>query len=104
MAHSQEFPRNKSGQTYGSAEGMSFDSAPDLIAAVTSDGKSGYVRRVDVLREVAPPKNPASALEQMNSRKAAGPRVMPVYLSDGTTRIGVFEIGDSGTATRSDTQ
>jgi hypothetical protein len=86
-----EFPRNESGQTYGSEEdATSYDNAPDLIRAYTTDLKIGYVLRNDLRGPV--PSTPDEAIA-LNSASA---REIPVYAVDGKTRIGVFVVHAAG--------
>ena len=75
---------NASGQTYG----MENDSGtPDLIAVSFKNGETGYAYSSQVGPNSCPqPANPTQALEWQNT-----PLVtvhVPVYLSDGKTRIG----------------
>lgn len=85
------FPRNESGQTYGSDLGAtSWDTVPDLIKAIGVDGTEGYLRREDVYE--APPKTPDEALARQRSRMGTV-RQIPLYAVDGKTIIGVFNIG-----------
>jgi hypothetical protein len=77
-----EFPVNANGETYGSPLN---DQVPDLMLTRAEGGKIGYVRvsELDLAR---------------NARKSStNPnRVfdIPVYLSDGETRVGVFRVVD----------
>jgi hypothetical protein len=88
------WPTNEQGQTYGSAGlAKSPDDEPDLMA-VASDGKKGYCYKTDLARP------PLEALEgesahDLNSAGARG-YAIPKYQSDGTTQIGVFQIGGPG--------
>lgn len=85
------YPKNKSGQTYGSElYASSPDKAPDLISAVAVDGTSGYVRSVD-LNEVMP-KTPEEAIARQNKRKIGDVRKISVYDVDGKTVIGTFNV------------
>ncbi|MEY8369799.1 hypothetical protein AALA24_13685 [Anaerovoracaceae bacterium 42-11] len=76
---------NKSGETYGTY--FSEGGVPDLIAAVATNGKSGYIKQVDLDGKI--PDNPKDALELQKNQKS---RVIPVYKEDGTTVIGGFVI------------
>lgn len=74
---------NERGQTYG----VRNDSGtPDLIAAVASNGNEGYVLRTDL----AGGTHPAGPGQAATMRPA--PRTIPVFKSDGTTKIGEFTI------------
>ena len=78
---------NASGQTYGMENG---NGTPDLIAVIASNGKTGYAYSSEEGPKSCPqPANPAQALEWQNT-----PLVtvhVPVYLSDGKTRIGQLD-------------
>jgi hypothetical protein len=85
------WPTNARGQTYGSSgQANAVTGEPDLIAAIATNGKTGYVLRTDM--ELPPPANPSEAV----ARNTAPPRTIPVYQSDGLTQIGVFIIGGTG--------
>lgn len=82
------FPKNKSGETYGSARDVSpNEKDPDLIKARGINGKIGYVRATDL--EEDEPKTPEEALAQQTKQTT---RVINVYESDGNTIIDKFEI------------
>lgn len=84
------FKRNASGETYGSdLYSASPNTEPDLIAAVGTGGKSGYVRAADVFG--AQPKTPQQAVAY--DRKHTKSRAVPLYASNGKTVIGTFVIG-----------
>lgn len=75
---------NERGQTYG----VQNDSGtPDLVAAVASNGKEGYVLRTDLDGGIHP-KNPSQAA----TMQPPAPRTIPVFESDGSTQIGEFTI------------
>jgi hypothetical protein len=84
---------NAHGQSYGVANEHG---APDLIAVQTSDGRDGYafaaeVADADGTTAAKGFKSPQEALDWQ--KKMAGKSVqVPVYLSDGTTRIGDFVV------------
>jgi hypothetical protein len=92
-AHHYGWPLNASGLTYGSsAAAVSPQGEPDLIMAEATNGKAGYVYRSD-LEEPAP-----SSLQEalrIQAARAGTWREIPVYLVDGSTKIGVFVIGES---------
>jgi hypothetical protein len=84
---------NSRGLTYGVVNG---DGSPDLIAVVTDDGQAGYVY-ADQLAEADGDaaarrfRSPAEALTWQE--KVAGTVVrVPVYESDGKTRVGEFTV------------
>ena len=86
---------NENGETYG-VEGEG-GKIPDLIAVTgrADDGTfvSGYVRASDM--EQPMPTSPEEAIRMQEEYQAKYPngRDIPVYRSDGTTRIGTFTIG-----------
>lgn len=94
-----DFPVNDDGQTYGSTDGVGRKDYPDLILVEASNGRQGYVEN-DVLNEVtgANVSSPAEAVAWQRKMDAAGQasKWIPVYLSDGKTQIGTFEV-DRGT-------
>ncbi|MFN3707565.1 hypothetical protein [Microcella sp.] len=77
-----EFAVNANGETYGSPLG---DRVPDLMLTRAEGGKIGYVRvkELDLAR---------------NARKSStNPNKVfdiPVYLSDGETKVGVYRVVD----------
>ncbi|BBH20258.1 hypothetical protein Back11_16030 [Paenibacillus baekrokdamisoli] len=85
------YPKNKNGQTYGSAaDATSPETEPDLIQAEGVDGTVGYVLKKDLDGEQ--PKTPEEAIAIQNSRPPGG-YDYPLYDVDGKTVIGVFHIG-----------
>ena len=89
-AKNMSYPKNKYGQTYGSAtDAASPDAEPELIRAIGVDGTTGYVLKKDLDGER--PKSPEEAIAIQNSRTPGG-RVIPLYDVDGETVIGVFHV------------
>ncbi|WP_179088701.1 hypothetical protein [Paenibacillus amylolyticus] len=85
------YPKNKNGQTYGSAAyATSPETEPDLILATGVDGTDGYLLKKDMDGEQ--PKTPEEAIAIQNSRSPDG-RDIPLYDKDGETVIGVFHVG-----------
>lgn len=85
------WPTNARGQTYGSSgQANTVTGEPDLIAAIATNGKTGYVLRTDM--ELPAPANPSEAV----ARNTAPPTTIPVYQTDGLTQIGVFIIDGTG--------
>ncbi|HVW79564.1 MAG TPA: hypothetical protein VHB69_01315 [Mycobacteriales bacterium] len=86
------WPRNTSGQTYGSAMGITVPAdLPDLISVIASNGRPGYVHKAPYLAAIeSAPANP-----QIAATESPRPATLPVYAEDGHTRIGVFVIGSS---------
>lgn len=84
-----DFPVNAKGETYGSAiNAMSPDEEPELIAAVATNGKSGYVRKSELDAADPAPISPEAAATAKPVRET-----VPVYASDGSTVIGEFKVG-----------
>jgi hypothetical protein len=90
-AKNMNYPKNKNGQTYGSAtDATSPETEPELISAIGVDGTKGYVLKKDIDGEQ--PKSPEEAISIQNSRSPGG-RDIPLYNVDGETVIGVFHGG-----------
>lgn len=82
-----EYKTNDSGETYGSAVGVvDPENEPDLIQAVATNGREGYVRKTDLVEPA-----PASPEEASQLRATLG-RAIPVYSSDGKSVVGEFVI------------
>ncbi|MEV7767976.1 hypothetical protein [Microbacterium sp. NPDC086615] len=83
---------NDRGQNYGSAGA---GEEPDLIAVVATNGRQGYVD-ADELADATGSSHdftsPEEALRWQEER-AGRAVVVPVYLSDGVTRVGDFVVG-----------
>jgi len=68
-ATTKDFPMNENGQTYGvSMDMLSIEEYPDLIAAIATNGKEGYILKSDLERyyAAAMPNNPEEAIAMMN--------------------------------------
>ena len=96
-----DYAENDSGLTYGSAaEAASPDQEPDLIAAMATNGRQGYVRKTDLdgangSAAAAGFRSPEEALAWQAERAAEVARgvadpTTPVYAQDGFTVIGEF--------------
>jgi hypothetical protein len=87
---------NARGETYGVPNAHGF---PDLVGVVFDNGKGqGYAKWKDLNCAQdwpGPPRSPAEALAQEKQREDTNVAI-PVYKSDGTTKIGVFLIGNRG--------
>lgn len=82
------FPRNASGETYGSARNVApNEKTPDLVKVEGINGKIGYARLTDLNGEE--PKTIEEALAQQSKKEV---RVINVYESDGKKIIDKFEI------------
>jgi RNA polymerase sigma factor (sigma-70 family) len=88
--------KNASGQTYG-VQGNS-PVAPDLIAVQTTTGLDGYAYAKDLDAADGPmPTSPPQAAAGTSAGTfgpGKSPTYVPVYKSDGKTRIGVFQDGN----------
>lgn len=95
------YPKNASGQTYGSTDAVAFDDWPDLILVQGTNGRAGYVDRA-VLNEVtgANVSSPEEAVEWQRRMAAAAWRTLeiPVYGADGRARRGSFTVSRSAGA------
>lgn len=81
-----KYPPNENNETYGADIKELVDNGPDLILAKNKSGLIGYIRASDMnANEPATPED-AAAYQKRSY-------YIPMYLSDGYTRIGVFEIG-----------
>lgn len=86
---SATYPVNDKGQTFGSAmSAQSPSEEPELIEVIANSGKKGYAYK-SALDEGSSFKTPEEALAWQKS-KGNRPTVIPVYESDGVTRIGTF--------------
>jgi hypothetical protein len=88
---SSEWARNANGESYGA---IGATGPPDLIAVRNADGATGYIRRTDLERAVgivvANPAPGSTGDVADTSADAASSSSIPLYDSDGTTRIGDF--------------
>ena len=88
---SSEWARNGNGESYGA---ISEIGPPDLVAVRNADGATGYIRRTDLERAVGSvvansPTGPTDEITGAPADAASGSS-LPLYDSDGTTRIGEF--------------
>jgi photosystem II stability/assembly factor-like uncharacterized protein len=89
-----QWPVNARGQTYGtSALATSPADEPDLVLAVATNGKVGYILRAEA--EAVDGSNVRTPEEALAWQAAHGSETheIPVYEVDGITQIGVFLIG-----------
>jgi len=82
---------NDRGQTYGSAGA---GEEPDLVAVVATNGRQGYVDADELADATGSSLNFASPEEALRwqDERAGKVVVVPVYLSDGVTRVGDFVV------------
>ena len=92
------YAQNARGETYGSAM-LAFQPAdePDLILAQATNGKVGYVRAAELDAasgaDIDRPKDALTWTSRLDAAASTGRlAAVPVYLVDGRTVIGVFEI------------
>jgi len=85
---------NARGQTYGTALDKEDGSGPDLVRVVATNGEEGYCLRSDLDDSYNGLGRDATADEMNNAGLRS--RTIPVYESDGTTRIDVFTCGGPG--------
>jgi hypothetical protein len=81
---------NANGQTYGVANSHG---APDLIAAIATNGRQGYIKKIQL--DAAGCSNVTSPAEAIKCQQAHSGTTsdIPVYNSDGKTQIGQFVTG-----------
>jgi hypothetical protein len=94
------YPKNASGQTYGSAaKATTPQNEPDLILVVATNGKTGYAKRTDL--EPPSAANPAQAVAAQKANTASNAVRAPiaVYESDGKTVIGQFAFSNAAPTT-----
>ncbi|WZH38924.1 MAG: hypothetical protein PIR02_09680 [Microbacterium enclense] len=82
---------NDRGQTYGS---WGAGEEPDLIAVVATNGRQGYVEADELADADGSSRNFGSPEEALLWQEGRAGRavVVPVYLSDGVTRVGDFVV------------
>jgi hypothetical protein len=85
---------NSDGQTYGA---QNSNGSPDLIAAEATNGKFGYIVAAQLSDADGSTASQyfTSTVQALAWQKAhqGQTRAIPVYESDGTTKIGVFNVG-----------
>lgn len=89
-----EWNVNENGQTYGVENEFG---SPDLVAAVATNGRLGYVTRIDLDEATGTTasrgfKSPEDALAWQEERRGKVFEI-PVYEPDGVTQIGTFRVG-----------
>ena len=84
------YEKNESGQTYGNGNQVQeLGYYPDLLLVEGQDGTVGYVYHTDLMGEI--PANPEEAL-RLQEENYGVDRMIPIYESDGKTRISSFFI------------
>jgi hypothetical protein len=86
------FQTNARGMTYGSAAGGG-DVDPDLILATGDDGTTGYVLASDL--NGPEPKSAEEAVAMTLAAQRGEMPTIPLYASDGVTKIGTFTFSSS---------
>lgn len=90
--HDVAYPVNQSGQSYGSQLDAALGAEPDLVLVVASNGREGYVDRLALEAATNPDfTSPAEALAWQDASAGKVER-LPVFLLDGKTQIGEFEV------------
>jgi hypothetical protein len=82
---------NAKGETYGVESPE--HGAPDLIAVMATNGAAGYVYAKELYGGHMPT-SPEDAVKNFSTPRP--PREIPVFLSDGETKVGVFLVTGSG--------
>ena len=75
---------NERGQSLGTAD--TTEALPDLVAAIATNGRTGYINSTTLDTEM--PTNPAQAAA---TGRTQAPPTVPVYDRDGVTVIGEFQ-------------
>jgi hypothetical protein len=66
------------------------ENEPDLMLVQATNGKAGYSLKTDLKGPM--PNTPKEALAWQEARRGQSPREIPIYRSDGLTKIRVFPI------------
>lgn len=82
---------NAKGETYGMESPE--NGVPDLIAVMATNGSTGYAYAKDLYGGPMPT-SPEDAVKNFNTPRP--PREIPVFLSDGEAKVGVFLASGSG--------
>jgi hypothetical protein len=82
---------NANGETFGVESPE--NGTPDLIAVMATNGASGYVYAKELYGGPMPT-SPEDAVKNFNTPRP--PREIPVYLSDGQSKVGIFKAAGSG--------
>lgn len=92
-----DYPVNANGDRYGSLkDAPTLEEAPDLIAAVGSDGKEGFIKKADFFEPM-----PASPAEAVATSRRPG-RTIPLYSADGETVTGKYVVRATDLSTTRD--
>lgn len=88
---------NENGEIFGSALLLEqINVSPDLILAIGTNGKTGYVKAADLnMSNITTPDQAvafASYVESQIALQTQSPPTIPLYESDGVTVIGEFEL------------
>jgi hypothetical protein len=94
------YPVNAQGQTFGSIARTSNPSDyPDLIEVVATNGVIGYINKAAFLGTPPTLQQVLSYPRDSSGNFVAPSSTVPVYSSDGTTQVGIFNIGGNGPST-----
>jgi hypothetical protein len=89
------YPTNPNGQTYGSAAGIPWSQAPDLVQATGASAKgqvTGYIRKSELDAASGADVNSPQAAVAWTQAHAGKTTTIPLYTQDGKTVIGKFTI------------
>ena len=86
-----EWGINAKGETYGVESPEK--GTPELVAVTASNGVSGYAYAKD-LYDGPQPTSPDDAAKNFSTPRP--PREIPVFLSDGQTKVGTFQASGTG--------
>jgi hypothetical protein len=91
-ARTTAWAKNASGQTYGV---QNEKGTPDLIAVTATNGKDGYVygKDIDEIDGTTASKSFTSPQQALDWQKTHHGGDIPVFKSDGTTKVGTFHVG-----------
>ncbi|MFF1876883.1 hypothetical protein [Leifsonia sp. NPDC058230] len=91
-ARTTAWAKNASGQTYGV---QNEKGTPDLIAVTATNGKDGYVygKDLDEIDGTTASKSFTTPQQALDWQKTHHGGDIPVFKSDGTTKIGTFHVG-----------
>lgn len=86
-----DYAKNASGQSYGSAlKATSPEAEPGLIQVDATNGRTGYAKKSELAAAEGTGFTSIEEAVKWSEGEGRKDHTVPVYLSDGTTRIGVF--------------
>lgn len=87
-------PDGRSFGGFPDSEDAAFEDLPELVAVVGDHGIKGYADKRPLFGEGAEPPSPDSKEWDDYVIENAKPIVVPVFASDGVTKVDTFTIGD----------